>query len=249
MNANELSIRALEHELQNEGFATSHCGSALSLGSLGLEVLAHETESKPTIYGIGTSVVLEARLTEAGSGAICILAVGYGETEDAAARDAARQWIMGVFPAIRSYQQPLEHICEVKKGKIEVDVPATGERYKWSVHVPPVICRRYGDCDGQLKVDNREIFVAIIDAVSQCASHDSLFWLECFAMRNPDGSIDATCRYNNNVWKTGQEALMSWASTWPDTGGCILSKRQFLIFEPVPVDELSSPVSSPVMVN
>jgi len=249
MNAEELSIRALKQELHAKGYAGSLSGNALSLGCLGLRVLTHETEFKSTIYGFGASVVFETRLDGGNSIGISILAIGFGDTHEGASRDAARQWIMGVFPALRSYLKPHQHNCEIKKGTVDVDVPATGERYKWSVHLPPAICRRYGDCDFQPKVDDTEIFVAIFDAVSQHASHASLFWLECFAVRNPDGSVDATCRYNNNIWPAGQEALMSWASTWPDTKGCMLSKRQFLIFEPVPIDELFSPDSEPATVN
>jgi hypothetical protein len=30
-----------------------------------------------------------------------------------------------------------------------------------------------------------------------------------------------------------------WAFSWPNTGGCLLSKRQFILFEPVPVSSLS----------
>jgi hypothetical protein len=67
-----------------------------------------------------------------------------------------------------------------------------------------------------------------------------LFWLECYALRYDDGKVDATCRYNNKDWPEGQDALLAWAWSWPDTKGYILSKRQFLLFEPTPVDKLES---------
>ena len=247
MKAEEVSISALEHELMNEGYVSSRSGTALSLESLRLEVLAHATEFKPNIYGIGTSVVFEARLGPLGSAGIGILAVGYGETEEAAARDAARQWVTGVLPALHSYREPREDICQI--ARVAVETPKTGEPYGWDIHMAPVICRRYGKCDFQPEICNTEIFGAVFEAVNEWASRDSMFWLECFAVRNPDGSVDATCRYNNKDWPEGQKALISWASTWPDTNGCVLSKRQFLIFNPVPTGELSSSYRSSVIVN
>jgi hypothetical protein len=246
MNADELSIRALKQELQKDGYISSHFGNALNLRSLKLEVQAHAAEFKPNIYGIGVSVIFEALLAGASTGdeGIGILAVGYGETEEAAARDAARQWVMGVLPALLSFRQPRQDICQMSRVTIEAPEP-----YGWSIHMPPLLCRRYGKCDFQPEIDNTEVFGVVFEAVNDCGSRESMFWLECFAVRNPDGSVDATCRYNNRDWPEGQRALLHWASTWPGADGCIVTKRQFLIFEPVPIDELSPPALSPVTVH
>jgi hypothetical protein len=251
MTAEELSIRALESELQNFGCVCSRSANGLILPSLKVEVLAHSREVQPSGYGFRATVVFEARTAGAMSSGIGILAfaIGYGDTDEAAARDAAYQWVIGVFPALLSYNSPQEHSCLVERAEIVVEVPETGQRYDWIVHIPPVLCRKFGNCDFEPEVDSNEVLGAISEAVSEFAGHDLLFWLECFVARFPDGSVDATCRHNNRDWPEGEKALLAWASGWPDTEGCIVSKRQFLMFEPAPIDGLPSGGSSPRTIN
>jgi hypothetical protein len=64
-------------------------------------------------------------------------------------------------------------------------------------------------------------------------------WIESFAARYySDRKVDATCRLNNKDFDQGRDALMSWAAGWPETGASILTKRQFLLFEPTPPEQL-----------
>jgi len=245
MTTEELSIWALESELRKAGHDKfSRSGTVLGFPSLAMEFLAQDAKIQPHHNGFAAVVTFEARPPGADSTGIRILAVGFGETEAAAAREAASQWVMGVFPALRSYLARPEHICEVERAEMLVGVPDTGERYGWTVHLPPIIWRLYGASDlgpdDEPQVDRNEIYRLVFDVVHPFAAHRQLFWLECFASRYPDGKVDATCRYNNNDWQEGRDALLAWALTWPDTNGCILSKRQFLMFEPTPVDKLPS---------
>src|SRR5262249_47178556 len=53
-------------------------------------------------------------------------------------------------------------------------------------------------------------------------------WLECYAVRMADGSVDATCRLDNRDWAPGQERLLADARTWPGTTSMFDSRRQFL---------------------
>jgi len=245
VTAEELSIWALESELRKAGHDQfSRSGTVLGFPSLAMEFLARDAKIQPHNDGFAAVVTFEARPPGADSTGIRILAVGFGQTEAAAAREAASQWVLGVFPALTSYLTQPEHLCEVEKSEMLVGVPDSGERYGWTVHLPPIIWRLWGASDigpgDEPHVDSHDIYRAVFNAIHPFAAHRHMFWLECFASRYADGKVDATCRYNNKDWPEGRDALLAWASSWPDTNGYILSKRQFLIFEPTPVDRLSS---------
>ena len=64
-------------------------------------------------------------------------------------------------------------------------------------------------------------------------------WIESFAARYYSShKVDATCRLNNKDFNQGRDALMGWAAGWPEIGATILTKRQFLLFEPTPPEKL-----------
>ena len=57
-------------------------------------------------------------------------------------------------------------------------------------------------------------------------------WLECFAIRVADGSIEATCRLDNKDWAAGQKRLAADARAWPGRTSSFHSRRQFLLLVP-----------------
>src|SRR5262249_52630575 len=61
-----------------------------------------------------------------------------------------------------------------------------------------------------------------------------LHWLECYACKMPDGSTDATCRWNNKDWPAGQRELEQITAGWRDTNGALRSTRQFALLVPKP---------------
>lgn len=189
------------------------------------------------------SVVFDARaLGETGPG-IRVLAVGLGDTLEAAAADTGHQWAAGVLPVLISYLLDRPS-AGVQRCPTIVGVEETGERFGWTVHLGPVTARVYGppgapDMDrGDLSAVNA--FRPIFEVLHPLAAHSQLMWIESFACRYPKGKVDATCRLRNEDWTEGRESLLEWAALWPDTGAFILSKRQFLLLQPTPPESLQS---------
>jgi hypothetical protein len=59
-----------------------------------------------------------------------------------------------------------------------------------------------------------------------------LHWLELFACKFDDGSVDATCRLDNRDWFDGKNVLVNAASAWPTTKEPMQSCRQFVMLLP-----------------
>jgi hypothetical protein len=245
MNAAELSIEPIELVLNQAGHNCFRSGQALTIPCLGIDLLAHDVEFQPTPEGFGASVIFEARHTVLGPPSIEILAIGYGDTEADAANDAAGQWVIGVFPALLSYNSPDMHSCFVSRSEIIVDAPEPDQRYGWRVHVPPVLSRGYRSPDVKTHATNNdEVLGIFLEVISQCPPPDPVFWLECSALKHPDGSAEATCRYKNHDWAAGQQALTEWASGWPESKECMVTRRQFLFFERLLAGEFSADAGS-----
>jgi hypothetical protein len=173
-----------------------------------------------------------------------VLAIGLGSTDEEAAVDAGHQWATGVVPVLLSYLLPEEPVPEVQKSPMIVGVADSEERYGWTVHLGPVLPRLYGP-PGAAEIDCGDLsqqgaYRAVFDVLHPFAAHRSLMWVESFAVRFPDGRVDATARLQNREWPEDQEALLVWADSWPATQPFVLSKRQFLLLEPTPLDGLSS---------
>lgn len=169
---------------------------------------------------------------------IQILSIGRGSNQASAIDNAVEQWLMGVLPAFTSYLGNRQK--NTLDATMVVGVEETGEKYGWTVHQGPVIYRSYGRETSELKqAEDSEIFQAIFQVVHPYAAHSNLFWLECFATRYADRKLDATCRFNNVDWEEGRTALLNMASHWPTVEDTIISKRQFLLFEPTPVGDLA----------
>ncbi|MGH9764507.1 MAG: DUF6348 family protein [Blastocatellia bacterium] len=220
----------VESELRDAGCDCVRAGDGLSVPSLALEVRALSPTLKPLGSGFAMSVVFEA----SGNGALSnrwiqILSIGFGDTDTAAAPEAISQWRLGVFPALRSYIMRPDHFCEVTKAHMTVETDA-GERFGWTAHIGQALWRLYSSNDSECnelapEIDESEIYRAMLEAVRPVAVHNTLFWLERFAARYPDGHVEATCRYNNVDWPAGQQALLDWAAKWPQPTGRLLSRR------------------------
>ncbi len=212
----------------------------LSVPSLGLEIVA----SEPAVdeEGSSLSVVYDARAAGRGEAGVRILAIGFGADPETAAASAAEQWAVGVLPVLQSWVQG-GHVCEVERSPMVVGVADSEERFGWSVHLGPVIGRAYGK-PGSGDVDLGDLsraaaFKPVFEVIHSLAAHRSVMWVESFACRNfASGVTDATSRVNNDDFEAGREALRAWAASWPTGGAPLLSKRQFLLFEPTDVNQL-----------
>lgn len=238
-----LASEALAHELQARGVLSAKTvGAKVPLSDVPLEIHAHEAAVGPATDGMAATVIYDARASGAESTGVCVLVLGFGASEREAMRDAAMHWCMGVYPTLTAWLTQ-KHVCEVGNAQMIVALQDSPEQFGWRVHLGPVIARLYGKdgAPGEIgPLDHSEFSNAVFNSIHPFAAHRTLFWLECFAVRYHDGKIDATCRLHNDDWEPGRDALLQWTATWPERADTVLSKRQFLMFEPVPVSSLLS---------
>jgi hypothetical protein len=235
-----LALQSLAAELTERGQPCSSHGLSVPCPALALEFRAREAKALPYNDQCSFSVVFEARAVDADSDGILVLSIGFGASQEAAARSAADQWVTGVYPVLRSYLAKPGHRCDVEKSHMIVAVEGSDKRYGWTIHVGPLIARLYGGAGSIGELGHSEGLRAVFDALHPFSAHAHMFWIELFAARYPDGKVDATCRYNNKDLPEGQESLLIWAGRWPETNGSILTKRQFLLFQPTEIADLPS---------
>jgi hypothetical protein len=240
MSLEALALQSLAAELTARGQPCTWHGLSVPCPTLALEFRAREAKSLPHNDQCSFSVVFEARAAGADSDGILVLSIGFGASQEAAARSAADQWVTGVYPVLQSYLGKPVHQCNVEKSHMIVAVEGSEKRYGWTIHVGPLIARLYGGGGSVGELGHSEGLRAVFDALHPFSAHAHIFWIELFAARYSDGKVDATCRYNNRDLPEGQDALLTWAGHWPETSGSILSKRQFLLFQPTKITDLPS---------
>jgi hypothetical protein len=234
----ELILSALEAEMSEAGYEISRRSDAVFLPSIALELLARDPKVQDAMGGKALTVTIEARAEGATTDGIKIFQLGYGPTDLDAARDASYQWLLGVYPALVTFIAQPEHRCDVDKAHMIVGNEETGEKFGWTVHLPPILSRAYGENPLPEDPEQNAMFRALFDSIHPYAAHSSVFWIECFVALYSDGKADATCRLNNEDWCEGQDALLAWAMSWPDSGNSILSRRQFVLFEPTQINSI-----------
>jgi hypothetical protein len=185
----------------------------------------------------GAVVVYDVSSTaaEPAEDGIRVLAVGYGTDAKQAVGEAAFIWTTGVFTAVRHWLAPQVHTCFADDAHMLVRAIEPDEEFGWRVHQGPILSRTFGksDADESPEVEAQEIFETLFDEIHPLSAHRNLFWIEAFAVRYPDGRADATCRLRNDDWPEGKDALLLYASSWEVPEGIMLSRRQFLLFEPI----------------
>lgn len=231
---------ALAAELSSRGIRAERHVSRVRLPELALDVHADDSALTQTASRATAAVIFDTRAQGAESEGIRVLSAGLSDSPEDAARDAARQWASGVLPPVRSWLTGA-HLHEVGKAEMIVAVEETTERYGWIVHQGPLIGRLYcaNDSSGEIgPLDQNEPFFVLHPVTHPMAAHRTLFWIEAFAVRDAEGGVDATCRLRNDDWPAGEAALLEWARSWTPPPGCILSKRQFLLFQPATPSQL-----------
>jgi hypothetical protein len=171
---------------------------------------------------------------------IRVHAIGFGADIEEAARETAGQWLEGAFPVLHSVYSETRQEAGVAISELITSDEESGQRYGWRVHLGPVLMRVFGEGDEPEPPDPTD-FARCLQAEISCLDvADELFWLECFACKEPTGEVDADCRLNNIEWPEGLSALLTWANTWPFTPTQMLTRRQLIIFEPVRISSLQN---------
>jgi hypothetical protein len=169
---------------------------------------------------------------------IRVHAIGFGADLDEAARETACQWLEAAFPVLHSVYSDTRQEAGVAISELITVDEDSGQRYGWRVHLGPVLMRVFGEGD-EPEPPGAADFARCLKAEISCLDvADELFWLECFASRDPDGNVDADCRLNNIEWPEGVSGLLTWANTWPYTPTQMVTKRQLIFFEPARISNL-----------
>lgn len=233
------ALEALAAEFRRQGYDVAVDGDRIPYPPLGLQFRAASCEmSGGSKYRI-VHTVFDAAAMDVESEGILVHAIGSGENAQEALADSAAQWALGVFPVLHSRFSDHEDKIGAHVMEIMVRADDSGEKFGWRAHLGPVIMR-HSDPEGQDEPEHEALLKAMLGPVSGIAAHADLFWLESFAVLLPDGKVDADCRVDNREWEEGHRALLNWASDWPRTPGAYVSKRQFILFEPVPIGALKS---------
>ena len=236
----DLVLEAVDRHLPSRDIVATMGANGLRIPLLKIVIRVHDAEEIPRkdrVHAI--SVIVQVGSLDSINGGIDVLHTGMGETLEEAAANAAHQWVTGVLPVVYSYLTHRDH-QDVEHSQMIVAIEETGEQFGWSVHLGPIVSRVFGNIEEPRELGKSEIFRRLFNVVHPFAAHTTLFWLECFAVRYPDGRIDATCRKHNDDWEEGKQALLLWAADWPVHEKGFVSQRQFIIFEPTAVKDLPS---------
>ncbi len=155
---------------------------------------------------------------------ITITCVGFAAGLEAACGLAMGQWVLGVLPVLQVWRG--QHTCLAGDGEESI-AGHGGERLK--LIRGPVI--ELGEHTGEQKPSMDDYSSALRAPLENKSLRRRLHWVECYAVRTPDG-FDATCRLDNRDWQVGKDALISLAKTWPGQTESMHSRRQFMMLVP-----------------
>jgi len=244
----DLVLEAIAAHLPARGIVAAFGANGLRIPLLKLVIRVHDAQEIPRSgKPMAMSGIVQIGEIDSIGGGIDVLHAGMGDTLEIAASNAAHQWTEGVLPVVVSWltrrDQP-----DVEHSEMVVAIADTGEQFGWKVHLGPVITLVYAEVGPMPETPKSEMFLKLFNELHPFAAHRTLFWLECFAARYGDGRVDATCRKHNDDWEEGRQALLAYAAEWQPVDAPFVSRRQFIIFEPVAVDrELAAklPVEEP----
>ncbi len=199
----------------------------LRLSKLGLYVSLR----RPLLRQLGGGYLLVAEFRagpEAGRQDIGVTCVGVSAERGQAINETAAQWCFGVLPVLVAGCG--EHTCLVSQTSLEL----TTDTHAWqfTVLLGPVVERGEHDADEDAMPTVEGYLKLLAEAIAQAQPPLGQHWLECFAIRSADGSIDATCRLDNRDWAPGRQTLARDATTWPGQTPSYHSRRQFILLLP-----------------
>lgn len=131
-------------------------------------------------------------------------------------------WCLGVLPVLARWKGG--HSCFTGTSTFQ----ATSGRF--DVIIGPVVVR--GEQEGGANPTTETYLGLLSGPLVHARIKKKLHWLECFAIRMNDGSVEATCRLDNKDWRPGQQLLVKDAANWPGSTPVFSSRRQFLLMVP-----------------
>jgi hypothetical protein len=155
---------------------------------------------------------------------INITCVGRAGDMPSAVGDAVAQWIIGVLPVLAHWRG--KHSCFSTSRQMET------QGGPFDLVAGPVIARGLSEGDSQPAAEGASPSGFSLDVLRNHRPAQRLHWLEMFACKLHDGSVEATCRLDNRDWTAGKKVLLDDASAWPTTPEVMQSCRQFAMLLP-----------------
>lgn len=210
-------------------FGAKPVGSAwIHLETLGLHVKV-KTASKQKGEAMSLYIATVDTYIDCSALGMQVTCVGFASDLEEAARNAVAQWALGVLPVL-AYWRKKDHNCFVSEETIELHTP--GGKKTFDVLEGPVIGR--GESEGMPEEPPSQ--AKHLDLMHWHLQRellgDDTHWIECYAVRMADKSVDATVRVDNIDWEPGKTLLKEDARTWPGTTPSMQSFRQFVLLHP-----------------
>lgn len=156
---------------------------------------------------------------------ITITSVGRATDMPSAVADAVAQWSLGVLPVLAQWRG--KHSCMNTSRQIDTKAD------RFELLAGPVIARGHSDGDSHPARGDASFSDSLLPLMRSARPAQRLHWIELFACKFSDGSVDATCRLNNHDWLSGTKVQKDLASIWPTSSEPMRSCRQFaLLFPP-----------------
>lgn len=206
-----------------EQYAPRKLGTGVvQLESLGLFVTLREAQT----IDAGSMALFVGELTASlrqGGPGIEITCVGLESSMDEAVASAIAQWAMGVLPVLAHWRGRHDCLSAVEQ------LATRGGGF--DVLTGPTILR--AEPEGAKTGPGVEHWMRRVGPqLSGRRLAPRVHWLEMFASKSQDGSVQATCRWNNRDWSPGQQILANTATTWPTPEQPMRSCRQFALLLP-----------------
>jgi hypothetical protein len=213
---------ASEHEANLVGPDVVH------LGKLGLFVRVRPLQIQAGPNGALYIAEFDASTDRSRPGMV-ITCVGLSRDAAGAGAEAAGHWYLGVLPVL-AHWRGAGHSCFV--GTTTLELPSSSGPLTFDVIKGPVIERGEHDAGTDAAPSTDAYLSLLTEPLRGARLGRRRHWLECFAIRAVNGTIDATCRLDNRDWAPGKKRLADDARGWPGTTPSFHSRRQFLLLLP-----------------
>ncbi len=230
MHRDDFAAHVLAQFLSDAGISVQRKGDEVRIPDFGIEVGVAVQQLRSEGARPGTVIVYSVSARAQGWLGPAVTIAGYGTSATGATQNAADQWSNGVLSTVAHRFGWLPGDLGVETSNL---VAAQGDdTFGFRIHIGPLQMRVWGDGPSPKLPPASALLAAILTEVTDAVSTRRTMWLECFAVRYANGTLDATCRLTNEEWLLGEDALCRYATQWPDIGPRTWSQRQFLFFDP-----------------
>lgn len=195
-----------------------------------LLVSATVLETPPDTSAQIVPVGIEVRFDSSERG-IYDTVVGLAEDRKVAVVEAVQLWSNTVFTVIRSaFGDEVPPNTGVQNFSLALEDEESGAVTQWMLTLGPAHLRGTNASLFAREIEGGQWVELLIDALTPLTRDEDLHWIKVYIAMQPNGSIFAECRFDNEEWPDAARVLQSVA--WPTVEGFV-QFRQFLVLSPV----------------